>query len=415
MALHIRAARKDDLDRLLAIHFAAYPDGRSVEERRRNFGANALGTMDDLVVVEREGSVVGHAFLFPLEAWFGGRAVRLGGIASVAIAPEARSQGVGTALMGALHRASDVRGDALTMLYAFRQRFYARLGYGASLSRRRLELDPASIPRAWSTLAKARVRGVGRNEGEAVRASYEEVARDRTGWLTRPPALWDRHFARERRHFLVVDGPEKGTLAGFVAFEIAQAEPHAETRLFVDELVARDDETRLALLGALGAMRGQVDAIEIELAADDPLEIALLDPDGRRNGEEAVEHALGAVVGGPMVRIEDIPRSIEARGYPGGAHAESFDVVVQSSDPTKGAADEIAISVQVEGHRARVASARAAASAVRTTRAGLAAVLYGGVPLGAAVRLGLADADPRTVARVEPVLALPPPAPIDSF
>ncbi len=88
---------------------------------------------------------------------------------------------------------------------------------------------------------------------------------------------------------------------------------------------------------------------------------------------------------------------------------------MQSSDPTKGAADEIAISVQVEGHRARVASARAAASAVRTTRAGLAAVLYGGVPLGAAVRLGLADADPRTVARVEPVLALPPPAPIDSF
>jgi len=413
MSLLVRAATTDDLERILAIHTAAYPDERTTLERRRNFEANPMGTLEDLVVVERDGVVVGQAFLFALEAWFGGRAVKAGGLASVAVAPEARGQGVATTLLAALHRASDVRGDALTMLYAFRHRFYLRVGYGTSLSRKRLAIDPASVPRGWCERAKGRIRGANRGDGDAIRAAYDRQASTRTGWLTRPPALWDRHLARERRHFLLASGPEQGSVAGYVAFELEQSEAHAETTLLVDELVADDAGTRLALLGALGAMRDQVATIEIELEDGDPLEVALLDPDARRNGDEEVEHPLGTVAGGPMVRIEDVTRAIEARGY---AADGTFDLVMTSGDPGSSAAEEMAISVQVEGGRAAVSAPnRDAREAIRTSRSGLASMLYGGLRVGDAVRLGLADADPRIVARAEPVLALAPPAPIDRF
>ena len=114
-----------------------------------------------------------------------------------------------------------------------------------------------------------------------------------------------------------------------------------------------------------------------------------------------------------MVRIEDVQRAIEARGY--GADG-TFDLVMTSGDPASSAAEEMAVSVRVEGGRATVSAPnRDAREAIRTSRSGLASILYGGLRVGDAVRLGLADADPRISARAEAVLALAPPAPIDRF
>lgn len=414
--LRFRAATADDLDRILEVHMTAFPDNRGIEERRRSFLANPFGTLDDMIVAERDGTIVGQAFLFPLGGWFGGRTVRLGAIASLGVAAEARGQGVATALVARLHVASDVRGDALTMLYAFRQRFYAKLGYGTSTSRRRLAIDPASVPSSWRALARARVRRARGDDKEAILSVYSRAGARTTGWLSRSDSFWDRHLARERRHFLVASQPS-GAVSGYVAFELLQDEPHAAVTLSVDEIAADDDTTRLALIGALAAMKDQVAEIELEVDASDPIDHALLDSDGRRFGNVVVEHDLGTSIGGPMVRIEDVPRALEARGYPADG---AFDLVVHGGDGgdgdrANGASEEIAVSIRVEGGRAEVSAARGAAGALRTTRAGLASVLYGGLRASDAVRMGLADADPRTLARADAVFALAPMLPIDAF
>jgi predicted acetyltransferase len=415
--LRFRPATEGDLDRVLEVYLTSFPDDRTTEQRRRNFTANRFGGLSDLVLAEHRGDIVGHAFLYPLEAWFGGRAVRVGAIASLGVAPEARGRGIATALLQHLHVTSDVRGDALTMLYAFRQRFYTRLGYGTSTSRRRLAIDPASVPASWRGLAKDRVRRARGDDTAAMRAAYARAATKTSGWLTRSDVLWDRHLAREQRQFLVADDRPAGggaaKVAGYVAFELCQEEPHAAITLAVDELVADDDVTRLALVGALGAMRDQVAEVTLEVDAADPLELALVDSDGRRHGTHAVEHDLGAIVGGPMVRIEDISRAIEARGY---AADGALDVVVHAGEGESGASgDEIAVSVRVDGGRAEVSAARGAAGALRTTRGALATVLYGGLRASDAVRLGLADADARTLARADAIFALAPLSPLDSF
>jgi hypothetical protein len=151
----------------------------------------------------------------------------------------------------------------------------------------------------------------------------------------------------------------------------------------------------------------------LEVDAADPLELALLDSDGRRHGTNEVEHDLGTIVGGPMVRLEDVPRAIEARGY---AADGAFDVVVipgEGESPASG--DEIAVSVRVGNGRAVVSAARGASGALRATRGVLASVLYGGLRPSDAVRLGLAGADARTLARADAVFALHPLSPLDPF
>jgi predicted acetyltransferase len=414
--LEFRRATEADLDRVVEIHVVAFPDGRNTPERRRNFASSRFGRLEDLWLAERHGDIVGHAFLFPLQGWFGGRPVPMGGIASVAVAPEVRGQGVATAFLHHLHVTSDVRGDALTMLYAFRQRFYARLGYGPSSSRKRLVIDPASIPASWRALARARVRRARGDDASAIAGAYARAAARASGWLTRSEALWERRLVRERRQFLVAERPRsegKPCLEGYVSFEVVQDEPHAATSLRVEEVAADDDVTRLALLGALAAMRDQVRTIELEIAEGDRLELALVDSDGNRYGTHDVEHALGTVVGGPMVRIEDVPRAFEARGY---AADGTFDVVVHAGDGAANVAgDEIAVSVRVEQGRAEVSAARASAAALRTTKNVLASLLYGGLRPADAVRLGLAAADPRTLARIDTIFAMAPLAPVDPF
>jgi predicted acetyltransferase len=403
MELGFRAATKDDLDRLLEIHLVAYPDPRGVEERKRGFLASPFGPFETAIVVERAGEIVAQAHHFALEAFFGGRAVKMGGIASVAVAPEVRGQGIASALMRHIHVASDVRGEALTLLYAWQNGFYARHGYAQGASRKRLEIDPRAVPEAWREQARGRVRAARGDDRDAMKRAYLRAAARASGWLVRPETLWDRLFSRERRHHLVLPGAE-GEVAGYAAFEITQEAYHAETILHVDEIIADDDDARRTLFGALGAMRDQAAEIAFEVDASDPIELALLGVDARRFGTPEIEHPLGTIVGGPMVRIEDIPRAIEARGY---LASGSFDVVVEDAD--------LAVHVRVEDGRATVESARGG-GALRTTRRGLAAMLYGGLRPIDAVRLGVAGShDSRALARADAVLVLPPLAPLDPF
>ncbi len=409
--LKFRRADADDLDRIVDIHYFAYPEGGYNETvRRRHFTHNPLGGLRDVVVATHRKAIVGQAFLFPLRASFGQRPVRVGGIASVAVAPEARGRGVATALMGRLHALSDARGDALTMLYAFRQGFYSRLGYAPSASRKRLAIDARSIPSAWVELAKTRVRAARGSDRSALRGVHARLATRSSGLITRSRSFWEVFLAKPTRSILVSLGESSASISGYVAFELAREEDHSETTLDVSELVADDDVSRRALMGALGAMRDQVAEIVIELPEADPLERALIDPDRRRFGTAAVEHSLGEVVGGPMLRVEDVPRALEARGY---AANGSFDVIVSPTDASDDS-DVIAVGVRVANGRAEVGPARGG-GALRTTRAGLAAIFYGGLSVTDAVALGLSEIDPRVAARVDAIARVAPIVPIDVF
>lgn len=351
-----RPAEEADLERLIEVHTSAFPDPRGRDARHRNFTANALARLDDLVVAERGGVLVGHGFLSALEVHVAGRIVPVGGVATLGVAPEARGAGVGGALLARLHAISEARGDALTMLYAFRHGYYARHGYGPTRPYQRLAFAPESVPRAWR---RPGVRAATAADAQAIEALWERGARRGVGALARPASLWLRLHLDERRVTLLAE-------RGYVAWELAQAEPHAETRMLVHELVAEDDDTARALLAAIGAQAGQVRAVELALPWDAPLAMALVDADRARPGTAHVEHALGAIVAGPMLRVADVRRAVELRAL------------------------DAPLTVECEGTRVDV---RGGGPLLRAGRGALASVLYGGLLPSEARALDLAAGD----------------------
>jgi predicted acetyltransferase len=401
MRLSFRTARPDDLERLIDVHSSAFPDPRDRDARARNFTRNALGDLDDLwvAVAPDSAAILGHAFLFSLRAWFGGRLVPVGGIASVGVAPEARRRGVGTALMEHLHAVSLARGDAVALLYPFRQAFYGRLGYAATSTYRRMRVDPASIP--WTPLLSARpATGTDR---DAMKACWTEAAARHSGMLDRSERLWESRWTDEATAWLVVEGASR--IEGYLSWTVQQREPHAATTLVVRELVAATDAAMRSLWGLIGAQRGQVAEAHVDVARDDLIEQALADADGGRFGDARVEHALGEVVAGPMIRILDAARALEARGY-----AAEGRLALTTG------AEELQLTVRDgKGHVASTGS-RSQHEAddwphVRVLPGALAALgfgAFGACPATHAVRLGWLQAkDDRSLALADALLGLP--------
>ena len=408
--LAFRTATPSDVDRLIEIHTSAFPDPRRHPERRTNFVANPLGDLDALWVAEDAGEIVAHAFLFPLRAWFAGGTVPVAGIATVGVAPEARGRGVGAAFLAHLHERADAQKACATVLYPFRQGFYARHGYAPVTPNRRLRLHPAAIPGSWREDAASQgivVRAVRSPGGSpaadrtAIVNAYVRAAARTHGWLVRPMPFWERRFADERRVWIVATQGRK--LTGYVSWSLDQVESHAATRLVVHELVADDDPTKRALLGAVGAQRDQVADVEIEVDARDPLDRALLDADRSRFGTIDVEHVLGVVAGGPMVRLVDVARGLTARTY---AADGSLDLVIDDRPP---------LHVVVADGKAKLSLPRQTRAPLTIQRAALAAVLYGGLSPSDAVRLGWAHGDEPAVSRADAIFASPPFFALDAY
>lgn len=406
--MEIRRAEAGDLERLIDIHFMAFPDDQRREVVARYFTKNPLGRLEDVLVAEIDGEVAGHAFLFPLRASFGGVKVKLSGIASIGVAAEHRGRGVASALLERAHGLSEKRRDAITMLYPFRQGFYLRHGYATVSSRKRVVFDPAAVPEAWRRLARERVRAArGGDRADMARVHARFAARS-SGVIVRSDALWDRLLAREDVVRLVCTRGHE--LSGALALRLVQERFHGPTAVHVDELVADDAESRRALLGSVGALRDQAEEVLLEIAEDDPLERALVDLDRRRFGTPEVEHGLGEIVGGPMVRITEPVRALEARGYLADGR---FDIAIPTEAPAP-------LAVVVRGGRAKVEPVRGRGkrAVLVTDRVTLAALLYGSLSARAALDLGMIRETPGAVdaaARFDAVAALPPVTPVDPF
>jgi predicted acetyltransferase len=345
------------------------------------------------------GVVVGHAFLFRLEGWFGGARVRVGGVASVGVAPEARGRGVGSALVEHLHGVSQEHGDAVTVLYAFRQEFYARLGYAPTSATQRLRFDPRAVP-AWSCPG-VRVRAARGEDRQDMARLREEAAREGTGMLARTRRHWDALLSDERTTWVVaVRGG--GAAEGYVAFSLEQAEPHAKTTLTVHEVVARGAEIERHLWATVASQRASVAEVQTELPLDHPLAHALVDADRARFGDARVEHTLGEIAAGPMVRLVDVARALEARGW---RDDGTFRLGV--------GADTLAI--EVRAGRANVGRADGPGDlSVRDAR-DLAAIAFGGLTPARAERLGMAMLRDEARTTVENALAIPPYFSPDAF
>ncbi len=309
MTFAFAPAEEDDLERLIEIHSAAYPDARGPVERRRNFEENPRGDLADLFVVRESsrGDIVGHGFLFSIDVSVMAP-VRASGVASIAVAPEARGRGVARALLGFLADESVRRGDALQMLWPFAAPFYASLGFAPTTPVTRLRVPLSGLPRGDARAPAIPPRRAHTADVDVLSRGYERARR--TGFISRRPLVFERMLAEKN---LQIFHLEEGA-RGHVAWTIDDCDSWQE--LSVRELVAADDDALRTLLALVAAQRDQATIVEMTIAHDDPLPSLLADP--HAVGDDHVPGhllPLGRIAAGPMVRVLDVAAFLGARGY----------------------------------------------------------------------------------------------------
>jgi predicted acetyltransferase len=396
--VHVRPAAEGDLEDLAEIHACAYPAPGGSEGHARSLTHNAFGGLECVRVAEKGGRIVGHAALFLFELWFGGRRVPAGGIGSVAVAPEARREGVARAMVGALGAEMAERGAALALLYPFEQRFYAQLGYAAVSPAVTLRVAigaVAALPpleAARGSLSTVRLQGPRLHEA---RALYEEVAEKTSGRIVRSEARWMKLFAREESYWMGVVSQE-GRLDGYVSFSYEGRAVSREQTLVIRELTARDARAARALLLACANQRDQVADLEVSIPCGDPLAMAFEDAAGSRrvNGHD---HPLGYLSAGPMVRIVDLAGALAARGYA----CDGELTIACTNGPSP---ETVRLSVRGGAAQARRTDA---SPDLELARPALASIIAAGLRPREAAELGLLRASPGALQTAEQMFSGP--------
>jgi predicted acetyltransferase len=237
--------------------------------------------------------------------WFGARRVSLLGIAGVAVAPEARGQGVAIELLTATLRAARERGVALSMLYPSTYTLYRKAGYELAGSFHRFTLQLRQLPRS------RRARAVDGLEVEssgapdsAIEALYGQVAAQRNGYLDRGRYVWDRVRApvREPARYFGVTGSDG--LRGYVYVRPPQPR-RSPIELALSDFVVTE---RAALRALLAFFADHSSTAERVTWSGGPADARLLGLP-----ERGVTVALEEYW---MLRLIHVQHALLARGYP---------------------------------------------------------------------------------------------------
>jgi len=290
----------------LALETLCWSFGGSLEDARR--WIEEVGVEHLRALRSPSGGVESLLGLIPMGQWFGGRSVRMVGVAGVATRPEARGRGASTRLLGAALAELRAEGVALSALFPASTVLYRRSGYELAGSRFRHRVPARAIDVRDRELE---VRPLGPDDTEAVVALQRAVARGANGNLDRGPFIWDRVRRRGGKETLGLGAFSGEHLEGYCYLGHRQGRDPTPYDLDVADAAALSDRgwrrilTLLRDHGSLGA------TIRWHGALHDPLGMLV----------EEQAHQLEEVSRW-MLRIVDVERALTDRGYYRGLSGE---------------------------------------------------------------------------------------------
>lgn len=241
--------------------------------------------------------------------FFGGRAVPMGGVSSVAVVADQRGYGLAPRLARASLPAMRERGEVISSLFPATSRLYRGLGWELAGACSWRSLAPASLG-ALPRPSGMSLRPLEERDFDAVRRCYDELAAPINGFLERGARGWRAHRERWRRSSAYVAEDAAGAVAGWVVHRRLDGGLSAlggPFQLALDDVGWATRDAGLAIWRLLGSWATQVERIVYRGGPEDPLL--------RLAPEQALE-TLAEVRW--MTRVVDAPGAVAARGFPEG-------------------------------------------------------------------------------------------------
>ncbi|GAA2747613.1 hypothetical protein GCM10009868_37840 [Terrabacter aerolatus] len=343
-----------DLPAVLAIRNRSFgPLGAGGDTWWQRVSSETLGGRM-IAVVDDSDTVVGAGRIRPYEQAWGGRHLRMGGVAGVYVEPSARGQGVATTLTRALITRMGELGDVVSCLFPTTATLYRRSGYEVGGVQTRMTYA-AHLLRDLGASPAARRRSGGlrpaRPDDARRMHDLHREAHARHGvsgpMVRSAPALADV-LGRDELIAYVVDG-------GFVVYDLSDG------TVTVEDLVATTPEAAATLWGVVGSGSSAAPTVQTFLDPRDPVTLVL-------GGLPAV-----AVQQIPwMGRVIDLAAAFGERGFPPHTTATVDLLVVDAEAP----ANAGRWSLSVSGGRGT--ATRTAAQAEAATGRGGAGTHEGG-------------------------------------
>ncbi|MCE9626346.1 MAG: GNAT family N-acetyltransferase, partial [Candidatus Eisenbacteria bacterium] len=298
-ALRYRPARRTDIETLVDLSLRAYRVS-SAEARREFFGDHPRFGLRDVRVGELDGEIVASMVLYPLHTIVRGVSLPVTGIGSVAVSPEHRRRGVGEALVRAALREMRQRGDAMSMLYAFRGDFYRRFGWGLIEQPTMYAVPPQVLPASDEA---RRVRRLRMPDRPLVQDLYDRFARERGHFaLARRAEWWERRLWGYEGEWVVYER-RRGQIEGYLQLQIDAGDGPWKLVITVNEFVAMTPDAHLGLTGYLHGMRDQAVEVIMQQPACEPWASQFADAANLRGDLKlGVVRTTGHAVYGAMLR-----------------------------------------------------------------------------------------------------------------
>jgi predicted acetyltransferase len=247
--------------------------------------------------------LVSFARVKPYRQWFGGRAVPMGGVASVAVAATHQRRGVGRATVAATLPVLREHGFAVSTLFPATTPLYRGLGWEYAGDHTWLDV-PAALLRDLGPVDEVTLRPATEADVPGILAAYERLCRDTNGLLDRSGPFFDLRPEAMLAvdSFVVAEGA--GGIEGYASAERRNAGHHVDVTAW--DVVATTSAAARAVWFALGAGASTVRAVRAKARIEDLLP-HLAEPE-----VTTYEHLRW------MLRLVDAPAAVAARGWPAG-------------------------------------------------------------------------------------------------
>ncbi len=280
---------------------------------------NRIGAENFRVIRQGE-QVAGGLAVIEMGQWFGGCSVPMAGLAAVGIPPEYRGMGVAVELLTRTLKEIQAKQVPISVLYPATQYLYRQVGYeqGGTAGGFEMRLDGLRLPveRAIRAIPMQPVAPI---RHEVVRDIYRQWAVQNNGNLDRNEAIWQSIIQpREQETIYAYLVGSQNQAQGYIIFK----QDAKESEIVILDWVALSAAAAQRSWMFLADHRSQIQKVFWRGAALNPF--LLLLPE---------QTAKVRYLDRWMLRIIDVAKALESRGYPTGVETELHLAIVDELLP----------------------------------------------------------------------------------